>query len=261
LAELDTQFADFARQRAQGLGPEADWSDPELPRRADANLLGKWVAEHPNNYAGLLRLARQFISEKQWEAAKKPLATLRKLYPGDESADGPLALLALVHRELGETGQERAVLNSLAELSDDNVDVLARLCELTAQAGEWELTKKHALRWLAVSPLQPAPHRRAAEAAEKLHDDPLAAGSYEALLRLDPIDSADLHLKLAEVCERRKDLAEARRHALLALEETPRFRAAHKRLLEIVKQIDAAGPTTPGSDVKKPVGPKKSFGF
>jgi len=261
LAVLDAQFADFARQRAQGLAPEADWSDPELPRRADANLLGKWVAEHPNNYAGLLRLARQSISEKQWEAAKKPLATLRKLYPGDESADGPLALLALIHRELGETGQERAVLNSLAELSDDNVDVLARLCELTAEAGEWDLTKKHALRWLAVSPLQPAPHRRAAEAAEKLHDDPLAAGSYEALLRLDPIDSADLHLKLAEVCERRKDLAEARRHALLALEETPRFRAAHKRLLEIVKQIDAAGPTTPGSDVKKPAAPKKSFGF
>jgi tetratricopeptide (TPR) repeat protein len=256
LVALDAEFADFARKRAQALAPEADWSDPELPRRADSSLVAKWVAEHPNNYAGVLRLARQFISEKQWESAKKPLETLRKLYPGDESADGPLALLATVHRELGETREERAVLNSLAELSDDNVDVFARLCELTAEAGEWDLLKKYALRWLAVSPLQPAPHRRAAEAARKLQDDSLAAASYEALLRLDPIDSADLHLRLAGIVERQGNLAGARRHALLALEEAPRFRAAHRRLLEITRRIDASG-DKPAEDPGKRPPPKK----
>jgi tetratricopeptide (TPR) repeat protein len=140
---------------------------------------------------------------------------------------------------LGETGQERSVLNTLADMTDDNVDVLSRLTELTADSGDWELTKKYALRWLAVSPLQPEPHRRSAGAAEKLQDDRLAIASYEALLLLEPVDAADLHLRLATSFERTGDLAAARKHALLALEETPRFRAAHKRLLEIVRKIDS----------------------
>jgi hypothetical protein len=113
------------------------------------------------------------------------------------------------------------------------------LTELAAGSGDWELTKKYALRWLTVAPLQPAPHRRNAEAAENLHDDRLAIESYEALLLLDPIDPADLHLRLASAFERTGDLVAARKHALLALEETPRFRAAHKRLLEIVSKIES----------------------
>src|SRR5262249_21744635 len=96
---------------------------------------------------------------------------------------------------------------------------------------------KYAVRWLAVSPLTPAPHRAAAEAAEKLSDDALAIDSYRALLLLDPFDPAEIHLKLSAALERTGDLAAAKRHALLALEETPRFRAAHQRLLEIVRKL------------------------
>jgi tetratricopeptide (TPR) repeat protein len=135
------------------------------------------------------------------------------------------------------------VLEKLAELSADNVEMFDRLTALSSQGEDWELTKKHAIRWLGVNPLSPTPHRRAAEAAEMLGDDALAAGSYQALLLLDPIDPADLHLKLATALERSGDLQRAKRHALLALEETPRFRAAHKRLLSIVQKLDK--PTKP----------------
>jgi hypothetical protein len=58
-------------------------------------------------------------------------------------------------------------------------------------------------------------------------------------LLLNPVDAADLHLKLATAIERTGDLTTARKHALSALEETPRFREAHKRLLEIVRKIEA----------------------
>jgi tetratricopeptide (TPR) repeat protein len=129
--------------------------------------------------------------------------------------------------------------------------MLARLTELASQAENWELAKKYSLRWLGVNPLQPMPHRRAAEAAEKLGDDPLAMDSYRALLLLDPIDPADLHLRLATALQRTGQLPAAKRHALLALEETPRFRAAHKRLLEIVKQLDEP-PTEPTPAEIKP---------
>ena len=179
------------------------------------------------------------IAEKKFAEAKQPLETMRRLYPNDASGDGHLVLLARVHRELKETPQERAALESLAKLTDDSVDLFARLAELSSQADEWEATRQFAHRWLAVSPLQPAPHRIAAEAADKLHDDHLAVESYRALLSLNPIDVADLHLKLATALQRTGDLAAAKRQVLLALEEAPRFRAAHRRLLEIMQASQA----------------------
>jgi hypothetical protein len=90
---------------------------------------------------------------------------------------------------------------------------------------------------LAVNPLMPAPHRATAAAAEILHDDQLAIESYRALLLLQPFDPAELHLKVATALQRRGDLISAKRHALLALESTPRFRAAHERLLAIVREM------------------------
>jgi tetratricopeptide (TPR) repeat protein len=240
LEQLDAAFADYARAQANAMAPDVDWSEPELPRRADEKLLTVFLQEHPQNYAALQRLARQRIAEKSWAAAKEPLEKMRRMYPRDAGADSLYALLAVVHRELKETSDERQVLNTLAGLSDDNVDVLARLTELTSAAGDWEMTKNYAQRWLAVSPLRPEPHRRCAQAAEKLNDDRLAIECYRALLTLSPVTAAELHLQLATALERTGDLADARKHALLALEETPRYRAAHKRLLEITRKLDAA---------------------
>ncbi len=240
LDDLDLKFAEYARNHAITMAPDADWTEPELPKRANAELLAAYLKEHPKNYAVLQRQAKQLIAEKKFAEAKQPLETMRRLYPLDASGDGHHVLLARVHRELKETPQERAVLESLAKLTDDSVDLFARLVELASQADEWEATRQLAQRWLAVSPLQPAPHRIAAEAAEKLNDEPLAIDSYRALLLLNPVDVADLHLKLATALQRSGDLPSAKRHALLALEEAPRFRAAHKRLLEIIQASESA---------------------
>ncbi len=235
LDELDTAFAEFARKRATDMAPDADWSEPELPKRANSELLATYLKEHPHNYAALQRQAKQLIAEKKFVAALEPLAAMLRLYPRDASGEGHLAMSARVHRELKEVVQERAVLESLAALKSDNVDLFARLSELTSQADDWDATRRFVQRWLAISPLQPAPHRVAAVAAEKLQDHKLAIDSYQALLLLNPIDVADLHLKLATMLQQVGDLASAKRHVLLALEEAPRFRAAHQRLLEIIK--------------------------
>ncbi len=245
LDELNTTFAEYARATAEAMAPAADWSDPELPARADAEKIAAWLQDHPTNYAALRRLARQLVAEKRWVAAKEPLKTMLQLYPNDEADDGLYPLLAQVTRELNDTSQERIAWERLAKLSDDNVEMLARLTELTSQAGEWELARKYCQRWLAVSPLQPIPHRIAAEAADNLKDDSLAIDSYRALLLLDPIDAAELHSRMAKCLQRRGELLVAKRHALLAVEEAPRFRAAHRLLLEIQSEIEQSSPANP----------------
>lgn len=255
LEELNKAFAVFARKYAEGMAPDADWSEPELPRRIDPAQALAWLKSHPRNYVGLQRLARQFIAGKQWAAAKEPLAMMRKLYPDDEGDDSLYPLLARVHRELNETPQERAVLERFAELSDDNVDMYARLTELTAHAGDWEQTRKYVQRWLAVNPLHPAPHRIAAEAAEHLRDDRLAIDSYRALLLLNPVDTAGLHLQLAKALQRAGDLPAAKRHALLAVEEAPRYRDAHRQLLAIISQIKPPTSAITGQATDRPAEP------
>lgn len=231
---LDEEFAKFARERANALAPQADWSAPELPRRASMELIEAYLKDHPQNYAALGQLAQRLITEKKWAEAKVPLEKMRALYPQDASAAGPRVLLATVCRELGENSAEREVLEELAKLSADNVDAFARLAEIGTASADWELTRKSATRWLAVNPLVPEPHRLAAKAAEELKDDALAVESYRALLLMNPFDPAEAHYQLASALRRTGKLDEAKRHALLALEETPRYRAAQKLLLEIV---------------------------
>lgn len=246
IGALDKEFADYARKHAEAMAPKADWTEPELPRRATAELISAWLKDHPNNYAALLRLAQAQVNEKKWDEAIKTAEKLRDLSPNDASAAGPYGILAAVYKELAKNKEERAVLERWAELSDDDAEMFSRLIELTQKEGDFKATKSYAVRWLGVNPLIPAPHRAAAAAAEALGEPALAAQSYQALLLLEPIDAAELHLKLAAALQKTGDLPAAKRHALLALEETPRYRAAHKLLLEIVAQKpEAKPPATP----------------
>jgi hypothetical protein len=68
------------------------------------------------------------------------------------------------------------------------------------------------------------------------------------MLLLDPPDPAEVHFRLARLLRKAGDPA-AKRHVLQALEEAPRFRDAHRLLLEIAgdaehKKEDARDPQT-----------------
>jgi tetratricopeptide (TPR) repeat protein len=239
LAALDAEFAKFAKQRAEAMAPEADWETPELPRRAPSQVLAEFVKEHPTNYRALGRLAEQLIAEKKFDEAKAPLEAMRKLYPEDASEGNPLKLLAAVHRELKETELERAALEKLAALSADDLKAFERLAELAAADGDQRAALKYARRMLAVNPLQRAPHRLLASAATASEDRATAIEAYRALLNLDPVDPAEIHYQLATLLENQgTDLPAARRHILQALEDAPRYRAAHQRLLAILQRME-----------------------
>jgi tetratricopeptide (TPR) repeat protein len=238
LDAVDAAFAEWARAKAKQLAPQADWSQPELPRRATSEMIAAWLKEHPSNYAALGRLARQQMNEGKLEAARGTLEQMLKLYPEDDSADGPLVMLAELERERKDQAAERAALENVLEFSDDDVESLSRLVDLASEAKDWQLVRKSAERWLAINPLMAAPHRALAQAAEELDDNELAVNSNRAQLLLEPFDPADIHLKLATALEKRGELAAAKRHALLALDETPRFREAYGRLLAIVKKME-----------------------
>jgi tetratricopeptide (TPR) repeat protein len=104
--------------------------------------------------------------------------------------------------------------------------------ELEAARTNWPAVLTNAARLLAVNPLLPEPHRRRAEAAEALGEPPTAIAAWRTLLELNPPDPAQAHYRLARLLQAQGDPA-ARRHVLQALEEAPRFRDAHRLLLQL----------------------------
>ncbi|HQU42593.1 MAG TPA: tetratricopeptide repeat protein [Pirellulales bacterium] len=238
LDALDRDFAEFAVKRAEQMAPKADWSDPKLPAAAGASALAAFLKEHPTNYQALQRLAARLIAEKQWKAALEPLKKMVELYPDDGGGGNPYAPLATVYRELDAKNDERAALEKLVSLTDDNADALSRLMELSLAEENWSAALKFGDRLLAINPLRPAPYRALATAARQTGDDRRAIAAWRALLQLDPLDPAEAHYQLATLLHKTGDLAAAKRQVLQALEDAPRYRAAQRELLAIVAEME-----------------------
>jgi tetratricopeptide (TPR) repeat protein len=239
LATLEQDFEQFVRQRAEQLAPEADWQSPDLASLVndDGAALEQWLDEHPHNIPALTAFARQLIEQERWQDAKRPLLRLIELYPNNVGRDNPYELLARVHRALEESEQEVAVLRAWAALDADAIHIFLKLLDVDVAAQRWDEVRQNAERAIAVNPLLSKPYRSLARAADEQDDRDSAIVANQTLLKLEPDDPADVHFRLAQLLHVRGDAA-AKRHVLMALEEAPRFRAAHQLLLRIHRRQD-----------------------
>jgi tetratricopeptide (TPR) repeat protein len=202
--------------------------------------LAAWVQEHPNGFFGLLALGQAFVAEQNWSDAKSPLEKAAGLYPDYAEIGGPYVLLAAVYRGVGDVTNERAMLEKHASLNADAVEPRLRLLEVLSQQNDWPAVKKYAEQVLAVNPLIAAPHRYLADAAEALGDRSTAIAEDRLLLTMDPPDLAERHYRLAKLLRDDGKLPDARREVVRALEEAPRFRDAHRLMLQIVDEMPPA---------------------
>jgi tetratricopeptide (TPR) repeat protein len=230
--QLDKEFMDRARLLAQGTAPKLNWDKPKPQDVLTDTAFDDWVKKNPDNYTALLERSRQLVKERKWAEAKEPLQKLIELFPNQHDADSAYAYLAKVHRELGEADQEIAMLQKVSELSADATEAYARLIQIATERKDWPSVITNAGYYEAVNPLNPLPHRAAAEAHEALGEVKLAVEDYRTLLKLQPQDSTDVHFRLARLLHQERK-PEAKRHVLMALEEAPRFREALQLLLEI----------------------------
>jgi tetratricopeptide (TPR) repeat protein len=238
IEKLDREFAARAQDIAKNTGPKLDWKPPKPADFANEKRLDEFIARNPDNFDALNEQAEQLLDAKKWAAARIPLQKLIELYPDQRNAEGAYAMLARVHRELGETDAEIAMLNKVAELSSNAPDAFERLMQIAAERKDWQGVLANAARYSGVNPLCLAPHRYEAEAREALGEKPAAIAAYRALLDLGPPDPAEIHYRLAKLLHEAGDPS-AKRQALLALENAPRFRAA----LDLLLRIDTPDPS------------------
>jgi tetratricopeptide (TPR) repeat protein len=233
LAELDREFAERIRKLATGVGPQLDWANPKPADVATEQKFNDWVEANPTNYAALMEKAKRLLQKRDWAAAKVPLENLIARYPDQHEPEGAYAMLALVQRELGEADAELATLTKLATLSSGATDAFQRLMEIHTARQEWKAVASYAEQFTAVNPLVPGPHREAARAWQKLGDTPRAIAEFETLLKLGGPPEPEAHFALAGLLKTAGKRPEAKRHALQALEDAPRYREALRLLKEL----------------------------
>jgi tetratricopeptide (TPR) repeat protein len=256
LEQLEKDFDKYARAQAEQLAPKLDWERPEaellLPGAAEE--LAAWEKKHPDNYWLLRIRASQAGEAQRWSEARALWQRLAELYPHQKGGESPYRPLVAALRALGDTAAEREVLKKWVEVDDEAPDAYIRLIELAAHDKDWPTIKRNVQRYLAVNPLIAAPYRALAEASMATDDDATALMAWRTLLQLDVSDPSDVHFQLARLLDRGGETAEAKRHALLALEETPRFRDALRLLLKLGAQNSAGGVSTPLPSVVPPPG-------
>lgn len=234
LDTLDKGFAKFARARARKVAPKADWEmpDPESPLRRDPEGVASYLKKNPNNIWALAAHCSFLLADKNWEEARVPARTLIKLYPEFIGAGNGYASLAQASRNLEDFEAEREALREWTQRDSDASDALDRLIELDLEQKDWASVEEDARKLLAINPLLRSPHRALGVAAQEQGHHSAAIRSFESLLHLDPVNPADTHFRLGQLYLD-DDAAQARRHLLSAIEEAPRFREAHKLLLQL----------------------------
>jgi tetratricopeptide (TPR) repeat protein len=235
LDKIETEFAAFARQRAEALAPGVDWEQPPRDQLdpSDAEAVAQWLSQHPNSLWGLRAQAKRLLADHQWEKAKTPLQKMISLYPNQVDKDNAYQLLAEAHRNLGETQQETEVLSTLAKLSSDAAEAYDRLMEIGLEQKNWEQVVQNGERYCAVYPMLSALYWRLGRAHEELGRAEQAVQAYRHLLLLEPSDPVEVNYRLARLLQQR-DPAAAKRYILEALADAPRFREGHQLLLKMV---------------------------
>ena len=242
LDALENGFTEFLKKQASTLSPDADFNAEEVEKipADDAAALTLFLQNHPNNIPALLRQAA-LQTDTNPAAAEQTLKSVVRLVPEDSSPRCARRLLADLFRKQNRTADETQILREHLTLSADDVDAAARLQELCIGQMAWTEAVQLGQLIFAADPFRSIVLQRTATAAEAAADLPAAVSALDALRQLQADDAPRLHFRIAQLVKN-SDPAAARRRLLLALEQAPRFREAHRLLLQLTNTTPTTNP-------------------
>jgi tetratricopeptide (TPR) repeat protein len=229
---FDQAFRNYAIERANQIAPNLNLhpSDPSNPK--------------PNNlasYAILHNELTQSINEKNWDQARIKAKTLVDLWPTDPSNANALRKWIAIENATGNTNAERQALTKLVEIDPHDTIPLKRLVEIDLASQDFLSVEQWCQAILAIRPDHAPTLDSLATASEKLNQPASTINALLALSLLEPIDPANLNLRLAQAyrqlaqnsTQTEESLRKAKRYCLKALEESPRYEQALQLLQEL----------------------------
>ena len=230
---LDQEFGEYAKRLALGFGEALEWQGDLYDESTSVQEREGLRTEHPFHYWLTLEAADAAAKQQHWGKVCQLLEPLHQLHPVDTTQNGIIRRLATAYQKLNDEAAETEMLKALVARDGSAVDACQRLIELGQQEQAWEQVHRYASQVLAINPLSRRGQQAFVEASlarNEFHD---VVDGRSALLEMDPADPAAAHFQLAQALTEVDRFDEARRHVLMALEEAPRYRAAHRLLLEL----------------------------
>ena len=156
-------------------------------------------------------------------------------YPNNAEDDSPYWHLARAYRELGDSDKEREALSDVMKRTSRATPAVYRLMAMEAEANNWDEVLYWAERVLAVNPYIKRAQSARASSLERLGNEDEAIVNYQRILAMGADNPSQIHYRLGDLLQEKEPDA-AKKHVLDALIGSPRFRKAHKLLLEMSKQ-------------------------
>lgn len=243
LGALAESFSKFLEERANAFASGVDFSTEDLAaaKPADTESLAIFLKDHPDNFPALLSQASLLLDAGHLDEAEAALKNLVNRVPDDDSTNGPRRLLAELYRRKGLADQEAATLSEHLQRTSDDLEAALRLQELSEAAKQPERVVELGHVVMAIDPFQVSAIQKTLNAAESLQQTDVAVSQLSTLLELQSDDAPRLHFRIAKLL-RETDSEQSRRHVLLALERAPRYREAHRLLLELRKSARSENP-------------------
>ncbi|MCP5550256.1 MAG: tetratricopeptide repeat protein [Akkermansiaceae bacterium] len=251
LEKIEEAFKSYAAAKAGALGNDVDWKKPppfEVDPR-DPAAVAKFAAENPKNFWALDTHAGNLMAQQRWKEAVETADRLIALYPEDAHPGNAHEMKAAALRALNDAEGEAETLRHIAERSSEARTAYLRLLDIDLAAENWPDALVNADRALAIDPFSKQVHFCRGCALEGTGRGPEAAGAFEKLLKLKPVNPSEVRFRLARLLKGEEE-PRARRHLLDALAESTRYRDAHRLLLEFQKE--PAAPAEPAAPIPTP---------
>lgn len=253
LDELEESFAAYLNELAMAYADGVEFTTTELAAAAptELNAVKAFLELHPENFPARLLSASMLIKADQLDEVETELQRLIALVPQNNSTNGPRRLLADVYRRRSQAVLEIQTLTEHLQYSADDLDAALRLQELCELQHQPDRVVELGMIIFAIDPFQPAALNRTAAAAEAMGQTVTAVNALNSLLQIQKDDAARIHFRIATL-QKSTAPESARRHVLLSLAQAPRYRDAHKLLLELVPRTSSETPAENTRDAELP---------
>ena len=219
-----------AIQQNLALSPE------EFDKQYLAWIDKKYAAEaaHFDEWRDKLKTLIAAAEQKQYDTVLAQGPAVLALYPEYVDEASVYELLAVVDKFRGDAQAEAQILNAYKHMGGQSPELLKRLAQLEADAGERDAAIATLERLNYIYPVKDEElHRRLGDLlyAQKQYDD--AIREYKAVVASNPVDKAGAEFNLAQAyfAAGQRDMAQD--SVLAALEVAPGYRPAQKLLLEL----------------------------
>ena len=249
LDELEESFAAYLNELAMAYADGVEFTTDELAEAAPTELdaVKAFLELHPQNFPAMLLYTTLLIKSGHLDEAESELKKLIALVPLDDSTNGPRRLLADVYKRRSQPESEMQTLTEHLQYSADDLEAALRLQELCEQQQLPDRVVVLGRTIFAIDPFQPTALNRTATAAEAIGQTDVAVSVLNSLLQVQKDDAARLHFRIATLLKS-ADPESARRHVLLSLAQAPRYRVAHKLLLELLSATATESPSIAPAD-------------